>query len=191
MTRDVLKGAGMTRDVLKGPGMTRDVLRGAGMSEHEPLVATPSQTVGPFFHFGLTEKPMGRLVDRLPPGAQITVVITVTDGDQQPVADAVIELSQDGVFGRMHTGPDGTCEFLTVRPASHVTVCLFARGLLRQLHTRIYFPGDGAAPRDDVLALIPEHRRRTLMASADPADPSIWRFHIRMQGHEETVFFDL
>ena len=157
----------------------------------EPLIATPSQTVGPFFHFGLTEKPVGRLVDRLPRGEEISLVITVTDGDQQPVADAMIELCQDGVFGRMPTGADGTCEFLTVRPASPISVCLFARGLLRQVHTRIYFPGDTGFPHDDVLALVPEHRRRTLMASQDSTGAPIWRFHIRMQGREETVFFDL
>ena len=30
------------------------------MSDDAPLVATPSQTVGPFFHFGLTREPNGR-----------------------------------------------------------------------------------------------------------------------------------
>lgn len=161
------------------------------MSETEPLIATPSQTVGPFFHFGLTGNPNGRMVDRLPAGAPISLVISVTDGDQKPVADAVLELCQDGVFGRMPTGENGTSEFLTTRPASHVSVCIFARGLLRQLHTRIYFPADAGLPHDQVLALVPEHRRHTLMASADPHDASIWRFHIRMQGSDETVFFDM
>ena len=161
------------------------------MSEGAPLIGTPSQTVGPFFHFGLTANPNGRLVDRLPPGQQISLVITVTDGDQKPVADAVVELSQSGVFGRMPTGEDGSCEFRTVIPDSPITVCLFARGLLRQLHTRIYFPGDAALGQDRVLALVPEHRRRTLMAGVDSADASVWRFTIRLQGRDETVFFDM
>ena len=157
----------------------------------EPLIATPSQTVGPFFHFGLTSQPNDRLVDRLPAGEQISLVITVTDGDVKPVGDAVIELSQAGAFGRMPTGEDGTCEFQTTRPTSHINVCLFARGLLRQLHTRIYFPDGGGLAQDPVLALVPANRRPTLMAVADPESPTTWRFQIRLQGLEETVFFDV
>ena len=161
------------------------------MIDKEPLVATPSQTVGPFFHFGLTAQPNGRLVDRLPAGEPISLVIEVTDGDGKPVADAVLELTQSGAFGRMPTGEDGTCEFQTVRPASHINVCLFARGLLRQLHTRIYFAGEAAVAGDAVLALVPESRRSTLMAIVDAERPATWRFHVRLQGAQETVFFDV
>jgi protocatechuate 3,4-dioxygenase alpha subunit len=157
----------------------------------EPLIATPSQTVGPFFHFGLTSKPNGRLVDRLPEGEQVSLIIKVTDGDGTPVADAVLELCQSGVFGRMPTGADGTCAFLTVRPKTHITVCLFARGLLRHLHTRIYFAGDPAVASDPVLALVPGDRRATLLAVADADRPATWRFHVRLQGPQETVFFDV
>jgi protocatechuate 3,4-dioxygenase alpha subunit len=156
-----------------------------------PLVATASQTVGPFFHFGLTSRPNGRLVDRLPAGEQISLVIKVTDGDGAPVADAMVELSQSGTFGRMPTGEDGTCEFQTVQPASHIQVCLFARGLLRQLHTRIYFAGDPALAADPVLALTPEHRRATLVARPDAERRGTWRFDMRLQGVQETVFFDV
>jgi protocatechuate 3,4-dioxygenase, alpha subunit len=161
------------------------------MSDAGPLIATPSQTVGPFFHFGLTAKPNGRLVDRLPAGEQISLAVAVTDGDRKPVTDAVVEICQAGVFGRMPTGEDGTCEFQTIRPTSPVSVCLFARGLLRQLHTRIYFPGEPGLPHDEVLALVPESRRATLLATVDSANRSIWRFPIRMQGVDETVFFDM
>ena len=31
----------------------------------------------------------------------------------------------------------------------------------------------------------------TLVASADQSDPGLWHFTIRLQGHDETVFFDL
>lgn len=170
------------------------------MSENDPLVATPSQTVGPFFHFSLTPRPNGRLVDRLTGAEPVTLVITVTDGDGQPVGDGVVELVQAGVFGRMPTGEDGTCEFETVRPrnvdggsdgrAAHIHVCLFARGLLRQVHTRIYFAGDPAIENDPVLALVPEHRRATLMARPDPKRAGRWTFDLRLQGAGETVFFD-
>lgn len=171
------------------------------MTEEDPLIATASQTVGPFFHFALTAEPNGRLVDRLSGGEPITLVVRVTDGDGQPVDDAAIELMQDGVFGRMATGADGTCAFETVRPqrtgettgdaqAAHVYVCVFARGLLRHLHTRIYFAGDSALATDPVLALVPEERHETLFARPDETGSGRWIFDLRLQGTRETVFFD-
>ena len=162
------------------------------MSADEELIATASQTVGPFFHFGLTPQPNGRLVDRLPGGDPMTLVIRVVDGDAKPVSDAAVEIMQNGVFGRMPTGDDGTCAFEIVRPpdGGHVHVCLFARGLLRHLHTRIYFAGDPLLENDPVLALVPEHRRPTLLARPDPASSLCWFFQLRLQGTEETVFFD-
>ena len=168
---------------------------------HTPtgLVATPSQTVGPFFHFGLADQPgLGCLVRDDTPGERIRLRITVLDGAAEPVPDALIELWQanaDGVyvrpdspedvleppgfcgFGRLPTGADGICEFETIRPgpvrdpqgrpqASHINVCLLARGLLRQIYTRIYFEGDALLASDAVLNAVPEARRHTLIASA-------------------------
>ena len=171
------------------------------MSHDDALIATASQTVGPFFHFGLTPQPNGRLVDRLQGDEPITLVVRVTDGDGQAVADAAVEVVQDGVFGRMPTDEDGTCTFETVRPrnattntagalAPHISVCLFARGLLRHLHTRIYFAGDPAIDGDPVFALVPEHRRASLLARPDGARAGVWVFELRLQGEGETVFFD-
>jgi protocatechuate 3,4-dioxygenase alpha subunit len=68
-------------------------------------------------------------------------------------------------------------------------VCLFARGLLRQVYTRIYFEGDQSLESDAVLALVPVGRRETLLAR--PGDPGEWIFEVRLQGDGETVFFDL
>ena len=170
------------------------------MTDREELIATASQTVGPFFHVGLTTHPNGRLLDRLPQGDPITLVVRVTDGDGHPVDDAVIEVTQAGVFGRMPTGADGTCTFETVHPsvsratttpqAPHIYVCVFARGLLRHLHTRIYFAGDPALDRDAVLAMVPGHRRATLLAHPDGTRPDVWTFEVRLHGDGETVFFD-
>src|SRR6266516_876911 len=125
----------------------RDAFRGARMSDAEAPVATPSQTVGPFFHFALTAEARSQMAGPLD-GDRIQLLIAVTDGDGCAVPDAVIELWQPGgavsAFGRMPTGEDGVCAFETVRPARsadasgppqapHINVCLFARGLLRQL----------------------------------------------------------
>jgi len=171
------------------------------MSSDEPLIATASQTVGPFFHFGLTQVPHGSLIDRLPGGDPVSLVIRVTDGAGDAVADAMIELVQAGVCGRMPTGEDGTCVFRVALlgtagaerqngQAPHLHLCLFARGLLRQIQTRIYFAGDERLDSDPVLALVPAHRRQTLLASPDPDHAGTWTFDLRLQGPQETVFFD-
>jgi protocatechuate 3,4-dioxygenase alpha subunit len=167
-------------------------------------VATPSQTVGPFFHVGMTRDEQLRVVTPPGPHEPIELVVRVTDGDGRPVPDGVVELWQAGrcaedayAFGRSGTSADGACRFETVRPsvapgsngAPHINACLFARGLLRQLHTRIYFPGDAGLEADPVLMLVDEARRRTLFANADCSQPGRWHFHVRLQGPDETVFF--
>jgi protocatechuate 3,4-dioxygenase alpha subunit len=90
--------------------------------------------------------------------------------------------------------------FETIRPgrvaddagavqAAHINVCLFARGLLRHIYTRLYFEDDPALTTDPVLALVPEDRRGTLIASR--VGDARWSMDIRLQGEDETVFFDL
>lgn len=192
------------------------------MSVEEPdLVASPSATVGPFFHFGLaTDATLGRVADRSAEGEPITLHFSITDGVGLPVPDALVEIWQVDAagnvaeapspgrspafwgFGRLPTGEDGTCEFETIRPgmvpdgqggrqAAHINICLFARGLLRHLHTRVYFAGDAALEGDPVLALVPAHRRGTLLARPDPKVAGRWQFDVRLQGNDETVFFDV
>lgn len=170
-----------------------------------PLVATGSQTVGPFFHFGLT--PEGAVNAVAPPARlpQLELVVRVIDGEQQPVADAVVEIfyaAEPGaslLFARLPTQADGACRFRIARPiadagsgrpaAAHVNLCLFARGLLRHLHTRIYFDGNTDLAGDAVLDLVPADRRHTLLARNSGADT--WVFELRLQGTNETVFFDV
>jgi protocatechuate 3,4-dioxygenase alpha subunit len=189
------------------------------MSGRVPVraIATSSQTVGPFFHFGLAGRDwLGQIAPADAAGERLRLRLRVTDGDALPVPDALIELYQadgDGRyghpsfagFGRLATNADGTCVFDTVRPgmirddrgtiqSPHVNVCLFARGLLRHLYTRLYFHGDPGLAADPILSLVPEDRRETLIATriSDPESlVPTWIFPIRLQGENETVFFDL
>ena len=62
--------------------------------------------------------------------------------------------------------------------------------MLKRLFTRIYFAGDPANAKDPILALVPAARRETLMAKPDAKNPNLYRFDIRTQGADETVFFD-
>ncbi len=105
-------------------------------------------------------------------------------------------------FGRAATAEDGSCTFETIKPgrvpgpgntlqAPHLTLAIFARGMLKQLYTRVYFGGDEANSKDPVLALVPLERRETLLAQPDSAGAGRWKFDIHLQGDQETVFFDV
>jgi protocatechuate 3,4-dioxygenase alpha subunit len=72
--------------------------------------------------------------------------------------------------------------------APHLELTIFARGLLRQLATRIYFPEDAANAADPVLARVDPARRGSLIARRDG---DALRFDVHLQGPAETVFFAL
>lgn len=103
-------------------------------------------------------------------------------------------------FGRLASKDDGLCVFDTVKPgrspgvnnelqAPHISVSIFAPGLLRRVVTRIYFAGEQANDHDHVLQLVPADRRGTLLAQA--AEPGVWNFDLYLTGPCETVFFDI
>ena len=108
-------------------------------------------------------------------------------------------------FGRSATDKEGRFRFTTVKPgpvpgrgnalqAPHISVCVFARGLLKQLTTRLYFPDEALNKADPVLGLVEDAaRRQTLMAKPAGQEGGIklYRFDIVLQGADETVFFDV
>lgn len=108
-------------------------------------------------------------------------------------------LGRNGVeftgFGRIQTDANGHWYARTLRPgarggnAPYLSVCVFARGLLVHLFTRIYLPGDEAAlAADPLLSRLDTGRRDTLVAGEEGADT--YRFDIRLQGEGETVFLE-
>jgi protocatechuate 3,4-dioxygenase, alpha subunit len=184
------------------------------------LNATASQTAGPFVHLGLTDTgSVACVANEDCAGERVHLRCCVFDGDGDPVTDGIIEIWQaDSTgnyarsnssaaagfrgFGRLALDEDGTCVFDTIKPgcvagpnetmqAPHINVSIFARGLLKQLVTRIYFENDPHNEIDAVLALIPADRRKTLMARKKSGDLSEWEFVIRLCCENETVFFDV
>jgi protocatechuate 3,4-dioxygenase alpha subunit len=168
-----------------------------------PEFLSASQTIGPFLHIGLPWPDGEFAVAEGTPGA-VTITGRVTDGGGQPLPDALVETWQTGGegrqgFGRYPTDKDGEYRILTVVPpaqpdrdgnteAPHIDVTLFARGLLVQLVTRIYFPDVEENATDPVLSSIDPQRRDTLVAKRVDGG---YRFDIRLQGDGETVFFDV
>jgi protocatechuate 3,4-dioxygenase alpha subunit len=184
--------------------------------------ATPSQTVGPFFHFALPYPGGDTLTNAATLGERITLEGRVTDGAGEPVADALIEIWQANAqgrynhpedtqdrqldpnfsgFGRSCTDEHGQYRFHTIMPgavpgpggtrqAPHIAVSVLGRGIMKRMATRAYFEGDPANDTDPILALVPSERRGTLIA-ARIGDGAAYRFDIRLQGDNETVFFDI
>ena len=162
---------------------------------------TPSQTVGPFFAFGLCQRPRDELVDPAR-GDAIRLGGRVLDGAGAAVFDAMVEIWQadedgghrDGFgWGRCGTDADGRYEFVTVKPggegAPYATLLVFARGLLKPLMTRVYFPGEPANEDDPLLAALTDAERAGLTAAAGP--DGAYRFDIHLQGEHQTTFLAL
>ena len=106
-------------------------------------------------------------------------------------------------FGRSATDKAGVFAFDTVKPgavpgpngkpqAPHIVVCIFSRGMLRQIYTRLYFSDEPANTSDPILSLVPADRRETLIAHKQAGtEPALYRFDVRVQGENETVFFQI
>ena len=103
-------------------------------------------------------------------------------------------------FGRVGVDENGRFQFTTIKPgtvpgpdgkmqAPHIAVCVFARGLLLQLVTRIYFPEEVANADDYVLNLVEPARRGSLVARKT-AVAGAFEWNVILQGDDETVFFD-
>ncbi|MFY9746901.1 MAG: protocatechuate 3,4-dioxygenase subunit alpha [Acidobacteriaceae bacterium] len=178
-------------------------------------MCSPSQTVGPFFRIGLEH--LCARPNALTVSGGVTVRGRVLDANKEPVPDAMLELWRAGQkeddasvnkealllpqgFIRVATDDKGAFRFCFVKPgrvdagdgrmqAPHVVVLFFARGLLRHLITRMYFPGEPGNDSDPVLQSVPAERRATLIAKPEPDNPAVLTWDIRLQGEEETVFF--
>lgn len=112
---------------------------------------TPSQTIGPFFAYGLTPEQYGYghssacgpdMADEATVGERIRIEGTIYDGEGRPVEDAMVELWQADGHGRMVTpatrgnsrftgfgrcgtgaGQPGRFWFNTVKPGAVNAVC--------------------------------------------------------------------
>jgi protocatechuate 3,4-dioxygenase, alpha subunit len=104
-------------------------------------------------------------------------------------------------FGRSGTDAGGRFSFVTIKPgpvplphggmqAPHIMVSVFARGLLKRVVTRIYFPDEEEAnAADPVLSSVEDPGFRRTLVAHDEGDAL--RFDIHLQGENQTAFFEL
>jgi len=119
------------------------------------------------------------------------------DDDQEKLLDPAFH-----GYGRAATDAGGEFRFDTIKPgpvpgfgdrlqAPHINVSIFARGLLKRLVTRIYFPDEPLNANDVVLNSVPRERRATMIAKWADEDHRRLRFEVILQGANETVFLDI
>ena len=161
-----------------------------------------------------------RMITDQAKGSRIEITGCVWDGHGDPLKDAMIEFWQadekgrypagdprgpadPGVLGWARVGADlktGIWRLETVKPgpvpgpegtqqAPHISVWIVARGINTGLQTRIYFPQDDLSQDPLCMAVADPARIDTLVAKPD--GPGQYRCDIRLQGPDETVFFDL
>ena len=140
------------------------------------------------------------------------VLIEIWQADANGVypsaADIQGKVVDPNFLGWGRTGADfetGFWSFNTIKPgvvpgrkgttqAPHIALIIFARGINIGLNTRVYFEDEAEAnAQDPVLKGIEwAPRRQTLIAKREERDGEVvYRFDIRVQGEDETVFLDI
>jgi protocatechuate 3,4-dioxygenase, alpha subunit len=180
---------------------------------------TPSQTIGPFFHDALLDRDRSELISPDHPSAiEIRGAIydgageAVTDAmveiwqadpagryDDPEVDSEVPPVEGFTGFGRAGA-ESGEFSFITLKPgpvpgphgslqAPHVMVRVFARGLLKPLVTRIYFPDERETNASDpILSSIEDPELRSTLVARD--EGGALRFDVHLQGDGQTAFFE-
>lgn len=181
-------------------------------------IPTMEMTIGPFFPLEFAPaaaSDLTQLDGRSARGEPIEIVGRVTQADGALLENVVLEIWQadaNGVFrdcldprsgeadpdflgwGRAATDRDGYYRFRTIRPgardgrAPHINMLVLYSGIMRQLHTALFFEGEPRNDSDPALSAVPAERRTLLVAKQDV--PARYRFDIRLRGADETPFFD-
>ena len=154
-------------------------------------------------------------------GERITLSGRIFDGTGAVLRDALVEIWQADAAGLYPSPREtrgtadpafagwGRCacdletgeyRFETVKPgrtpfpdgrmtAPCVAMWIVARGINLGLSTRVHFEDEAEANAEDPVLTRLDARARTLIAKKE--GPGAYRFDIRLQGEDETVFFDV
>jgi protocatechuate 3,4-dioxygenase, alpha subunit len=161
---------------------------------------SPSQTIGPLYGFCLLFPGSENTVDPSDADA-IRISGGVYDGNGDPVEypECLLEVWEGEQYARTRTDEAGQWHVVVHKPprrqladgrvqVPHLNVTLFARGLLKQAQTLVYFPDEVEAnAADPIMELVGADRSARMVASGDGSD---LRYDVHLQGPSESVFFD-
>lgn len=184
------------------------------------LPRTGSQTLGPFFNSALMRDGENDLTRRMKDGPQaagevVEIQGQLRDCDGAPCPSALVEIWQADAagqygaesdpnfagFGRFLTDGEGRYSFTTIVPgavpgkgnawqAPHISLSVYASGLLKRVTTRIYFPDETTNNDDPVLSGIDDVAVQSTLVARRVAE-SQFEFNVILQGERETAFFEL
>lgn len=184
------------------------------------LVATPSQTLGPFFSIGLRHLVRTDFVGPDAPGVRLSIEGRVLDGDGKPVDDALLEIWQANAqgeyarpadphersrapgfrgFGRVATDDDGRFRFATIKPgrvpgpagARQAPHLAVLVGMRGLLrHLLTRLYFPDAPSNAEDPVLQLVPPERRGTLIAKPLGADRLEWNVILQGHDETVFFD-
>lgn len=166
------------------------------------LVPTGEMTLGPFFprEFAQGANDLTSVEGKKAAGEAIEITGRVVQADGRPLDNVVLEIWQTDAqgrfdnpdffgWGRAATDKNGIYVFRTIKPgacegrAPHVNFLVLYSGLMRALHTTMFFDES----KDPVLdAVAPALRKRLVAKKTNNS----YRFDIRLRGESETPFFD-
>ena len=166
------------------------------------LVPTGEMTLGPFFprEFAQGANDLTSVEGKKAAGEVIEITGKVTQADGRALDNVVLEIWQadaQGRFdnpdffgwGRAATDQNGMYSFKTIKPgacegrAPHVNFLVLYSGLMRALHTAMFFDDS----KDPVLDAVSGDRKRLLIGKKISSG---YRFDLRLRGEGETPFFD-
>ena len=166
------------------------------------LVPTGEMTLGPFFprEFAQGANDLTSVDGKKAAGEAIEITGRVVQADGRALDNVVLEIWQadaQGRFdnpdffgwGRAATDQNGIYSFKTIKPgackgrAPHVNFLVLYSGLMRALHTTMFFD----ASKDPVLDAVPAERKKLLIGTKTQSG---YRFDLRLRGEGETPFFD-
>lgn len=176
------------------------------------FIPSAEATIGPFFpprYCDAGANDLTQVDGKKARGEGIEIRGRVVQLDGTPLENLIVELWQpdaQGIFrhpadprhaqadpnffgwGRCATDKGGNYTFRTIKPGApqgrqpHINVICMFSGLMRILHTTLFFE-EGSDP---VLQAVPAARRPLLVAKKDGDH---YRFDIRLRGENETPFF--
>lgn len=166
------------------------------------LVPTGEMTLGPFFprEFAQGANDLTSVEGKKAAGEAIEITGRVVQADGRPLDNVVLEIWQTDAqgrfdnpdffgWGRAATDKNGIYVFRTIKPgacegrAPHVNFLVLYSGLMRALHTTMFFDES----KDPVLdAVAPALRKRLVAKKTNNS----YRFDMWLRGESETPFFD-
>tara|TARA_E500000178_G_scaffold310358_1_gene325370 strand:- start:636 stop:1178 length:543 start_codon:yes stop_codon:yes gene_type:complete len=176
------------------------------MKSKKKLIATPSQTVGPFYSnflkFNFKKTPLNDIYYNK--NYSISINCKIRDKNGSSVKDGFIEYYQtDNInnkynlldLNRVKFNVKSKCYLINLHQYSfttYINIIIFARGLLNHLNTIVLLEDDPNLNKNILYNSVSLKRRDSLIAKFVHINNNIkyYQFDLYLSGSKETIFFN-